>query len=97
MEYSMGIYDKAGQIHLIASMLEAMQWNLEEGVIEAAVIEVIGKDELLTHFSKDDLRDYLGEHESPAAVFTYEDLEGWAIEQIGYNAWCEGGVPDEDY
>jgi hypothetical protein len=80
----MGVYDKEGEIRLMATMLEAAQWELQDGVLIAAIIEIEGASQVLESIGKDTLVDMVGEVYEPEDLFTYEDLHEWARANIEF-------------
>ena len=74
----MGIYDKAGEIRLIQAMLDGAQWEVQDGVLIEALLEVVGVDDVMEHLKIEDVLEWLGEDKQPDKIFTQEELEEWA-------------------
>jgi hypothetical protein len=64
--------------NVIASLLEADQ----SMAIEAFVEQVADVDELIRKIGLDTVKEVLGEYFEPDDVFTYEELNEWALENL---------------
>ena len=76
----MGVYNKDGEIRLIGAMFEGAQWELQDGVLITAIIELVGAAEVLEHLDADEVLEWLGDNKEPQKVFTYDELEVWALD-----------------
>jgi hypothetical protein len=75
----MGIYDRKTEVQLLVAMLEAAQWNLQDGVIAEAAIAVEG-DEILDRLDRDDIIAYIDAKSlSPEDLFDEDMLMNWAV------------------
>jgi hypothetical protein len=86
-------------LRIVESLVDALDWNLESNTIIDGVIEHFGAGQVMEQIDTEVIREYLGEHTTPEEIFTQEDLEAWAKEQIGSYAWDQAmeGLLDEDY
>ena len=82
----MGIYDKAGEIRLIQAMLDGAQWEVQDGVLIEALLEVVGVDDVMEHLKIEDVLEWLGENKAPDKVFTHDELSEWATDNDFVNA-----------
>ena len=75
---NMGVYNRRGEIQLISAILDAAQYDVQDGVLVEALLEVVGVEDVMEHLKIDEVLEWLGENKTPAKVFTQEELEEWA-------------------
>ena len=74
-------------VRIVSRIVDALTWEMDASDVVEGVLEQIGVDDVLEAITLKDIQEYLGENKAPDQVFTHEELEEWARENL--NELCD--------
>ena len=84
---------------IAGSILEAMSWDFESTTLIDALIETVGYNEVVTRLyahHRDAFAETVGEEFTPEIVFTQDELEAWAMENMTPDQWDPPGYEESE-
>lgn len=68
--------------NIVSRVMDAFTWEMTTGDVIEGVLDHFNVDDVLSEMKRDDIMEFLGETTEPDDVFTREELEEWARENL---------------